>query len=387
MISRHSVLAAIAAITVTMAAPASAENYSPVKVIQAMKVNNPHLRIIAAHRGHFMRGCPENSICSIDQTANDGVEAVEIDVRESADGTLWPIHDTNIGRMTNYTSGGHLFDPFARSAANDRSNPAISSTRDDLLRTLKLRDVEGNVTRYPFQLLEAMVHDADVRNRNLVYVFDIKTGSAIIKTAAMIRRLRIQDRSILKFNSTLVDPGSLGGIMQGLHFVPVIGTGSLDQIVDHYHLEKPTPAERVNAYVYDFARTSGFVYFEVRNKMFSGSAGGDGSGVRVEGPLTQVDFYMALMQIPQGGYAPFPEHYSVPGQPGTGYYYVNGQCCHLLTDHFDQSRYFGSDTRDDRESLGYMLGYNAVVISDLASRALDRARQMGARADAYKILY
>ncbi|KQR81363.1 glycerophosphodiester phosphodiesterase family protein [Sphingomonas sp. Leaf343] len=377
----------IAFAIVTLAAPAVAENYSPAKVIQAMKVDNSRLRIVVEHRGHFSGGCPENSACAMAATADGGIEAAEIDIRESADGTLWPIHDTKIGRLTNYSANGHLFNPFYHSAQNDVNNPAIEAMRDATLRTLKLRDPSGVVTSSPFQPLEAMMHQVDVRNRNLVYVFDIKTKAAIGKVAAMIKRLGLDDRSVLKFNSTLTSVSEVSAETQGLHFVPVLGTGSLDQIADHHHLEKSQPSERIAAYVSDWAHTGGFVYFEVRNKMFSGPSSGNTFDAKVEGPLSELDFYMALSRIAIGGYAPHTEHYSTADQPGTGYYFVDGQCCQQLGGTLDRSRAFGPDLRDDRENLHYMISYNAVTISDQAASALNVARAMGGRADQYKLYY
>lgn len=385
--SARRITSVFAFLSLAIAAPAVAKNYSPAKVIQAMKVNNQRLRIIVEHRGRFYQDCPENSVCAMNATTREGVEAVEIDVRESADGTLWPIHDTNIGRTTNFSADGHLFNPYTRSAANERNNPAIHDLHDATLRSLKLRDPLGHVTGDAFQPLDAMMHKVDVGNRNLVYMFDIKTRPAIAKTAAMVRRLGLQDRAILKFNSTLVSPGTVLSETHGINFVPVIGTGSLDQIVDHYHLEKTSPSERVAAYVNDFAKTAGFVYFEVRNKMFTGPRSGSAFDTKVEGPLSQIDFYMALTHIPQGGYAPYTEHYATPSQPGTGYYYVDGHCCQLLTDNHDRSGYFGIDSRDDREVLHYMVSYNAVTISDIAAAAMSEARQMGARADEFRLYY
>jgi len=371
----------------SIAAPALAKNYSPAKVIQAMKANNQRLRIVVEHRGRFYQDCPENSACAMNATTAEGVEAVEIDVRESADGTLWPIHDTNIGRTTNFSADGQLFNPYTRSAANDRNNPAISDLHDGTLNKLKLRDPLGHVTSQAFQPLEAMMHQVDVGNRNLVYMFDIKTRQAIAKTAAMVQRLGLQDRAILKFNSTLVSPATILSDTQGINFVPVIGTGSLDEIADHYHLERATPGERVSAYVNDFAKTWGFVYFETRNKMFTGPKTGNAFDTTVVGPLSQIDFYMALTHIPQGGYSPYVEHIATASQPGTGYYYLDGHCCQNLTDHYDQSKYFGSDSRDDRETLHYMISYNAVTISDIAEAAMSTARLMGARADEASLYY
>ncbi len=74
-------LAVLFAATAMTSAAMAATNYSPAKVIQAMKKDNKRLRIIAEHRGYFHQDCPENSICSIEEATRENVEAVEIDVR------------------------------------------------------------------------------------------------------------------------------------------------------------------------------------------------------------------------------------------------------------------------------------------------------------------
>lgn len=387
---RFSKLHAVLLVGATLFSPAalSAKNYSPVKVIQAMGEDNTRLRIIAEHRGAFHQDCPENSICAINETSREGVEGVEIDVRESGDGTLWPIHDTTIGRMTNYSRDGKLFDPYTSSDENERNNPAINRMRDGILGHLKLRDPLGNVTSYSFEPLETMMKEVDRSNRNLVYIFDVKTTGAISKTADMIRRLGIQDRSILKFNSNLTTPDKVRSLTGGLNFVPVIGTGNLDYVVDHFHLEKSDPAERVGLYALDYAHTPGFIYFEVRNKMFSGkTSGSDLSGVRYEGPLYKLDTQLALSDIGIGGFSPQVEHYARNGQPGTGYYTVDGHCCTPLEARLDSSRYFGDDKRDDRSNTHQMLAVNQVVIAERGADALAEARRTGARADEDEIMY
>jgi hypothetical protein len=381
-------LAVLFAATALSSAAIAATNYSPSKVIQAMKKDNARLRIIAEHRGYFHQDCPENSICSVEETTREGVEAVEIDVRESGDGTLWPIHDTTLGRMTNYSLNGRLFDPYSTSQENEYSNPEISRVRDGLLEKLKLRDPLGAVTNYDFLPLETMMHKVDQWNRNLVYIFDIKTKSGISKTADMIRRLGIQDRSILKFNSNLTTPSSVRALTGGLYFVPVIGTGSLDYIADHFHQEKSSPADRVGAYALDYAHTAGFVYFELRNKMLRGNTSGSNlDGVYFDGPMLKLDSILAFSGVPIGGFSPQVEHYGRNGQPGTGYYSVDGHCCTPLEARLDSSRYFGNDTRDDRSNTHQMVAVNQVIIAERAGDALAEARRTGARADQNSILY
>jgi len=371
----------------SLSSPVMAKNYSPSKVINAMGVANNRLHIIVEHRGAFHQDCPENSNCSINATAHEGVEAVEIDVRESSNGTLWPIHDTKIGRVTNYSFNGKLFNPYEVSTANESNNPSIALMNDAALQKLKLRDPLGVVTRFSFVPLETLMRYAHQSNNNLVYIFDIKTASAIQKTAAMVRKLRIEDRSVLKFNGNLTTPAAVSRLTQGVRFVPVIGTGSLDSIVDNNHLEKNNSQGRVNAYVWDYSHASGFLYFEIRNKMYGGSSSDYiMNGMPIEGPLVFLIKNLVTARIPVGGFSPQVEHYARNGEPGTGYYTVEGHCCTPLEARMDSSRYFGNDTRDDRSSLIAMVAANNVIIAERGADALAQAVRDGSRADEARIM-
>jgi glycerophosphoryl diester phosphodiesterase len=56
---------------------------------------------IIAHRG-IWRDAPENSLLAIERAIADGHDAVEIDVRRSADGRFFLHHDANLLRMTGH---------------------------------------------------------------------------------------------------------------------------------------------------------------------------------------------------------------------------------------------------------------------------------------------
>ncbi len=53
---------------------------------------------VAAHRGAWL-AAPENSIASIENAIDFGCDIVELDVRMSADGVLFLMHDANLGRV------------------------------------------------------------------------------------------------------------------------------------------------------------------------------------------------------------------------------------------------------------------------------------------------
>ncbi|WMT92722.1 glycerophosphodiester phosphodiesterase family protein [Pelagibacterium sp. H642] len=64
---------------------------------------------IAAHRGAW-RSAPENSIAAIEAAIAKGYEIVEIDVRRSADGQLFVLHDDTLERMAGVARKPEEFD-------------------------------------------------------------------------------------------------------------------------------------------------------------------------------------------------------------------------------------------------------------------------------------
>jgi glycerophosphoryl diester phosphodiesterase len=56
--------------------------------------------MIAAHRGDW-HSAPENSLPAIESAIRKGVEIVELDIKETADGELVLMHDTTVNRTTN----------------------------------------------------------------------------------------------------------------------------------------------------------------------------------------------------------------------------------------------------------------------------------------------
>lgn len=98
-------LAWVAAACVPVAASASALQCAPdAAAFEAMRARvlqpPPGQVIVVAHRGCFV-SAPENTPLAIEHCARMGVEVVENDVRMSADGELFVIHDDAVDRVTN----------------------------------------------------------------------------------------------------------------------------------------------------------------------------------------------------------------------------------------------------------------------------------------------
>ncbi|MBW8771232.1 MAG: hypothetical protein JF589_15870 [Gemmatimonadetes bacterium] len=69
--------------------------------VQVVPSSDPRFRIIA-HRG-FMRRFPENTIVAVRSAFDQGADAVEVDIRLSADGVPMVMHDETVERTTNGT--------------------------------------------------------------------------------------------------------------------------------------------------------------------------------------------------------------------------------------------------------------------------------------------
>ena len=62
--------------------------------------NSKKSPIVTAHRG-FSGKFPENTMPAFEAAYNLGVDFIEFDVRESADGVLVVLHDSTVDRTTN----------------------------------------------------------------------------------------------------------------------------------------------------------------------------------------------------------------------------------------------------------------------------------------------
>ncbi len=364
------------------AASASSINYAPSKVITAMRTIDPKLKIVIAHRGIYGPLCPENSECAIDAAVNNGIEAVEIDVKESADGTPWPSHDLTVGRGTTYTRNGVFFDPYHRYAANDANNPLISSMHDADLRKLELRDINGHVVgRYKNISLQELLSYARIYHKNIVFVFDIKFPQSVKKVAQIVKTLGLDNQAILKFSATFFQPLAVHQQTMGLAFAPTLYAPQLDEIANKYFLQKSVD-DRVFTYMHDFSFVQGFTYYEIGNKMYRRA----GSAAGVEGPTAKITNQLYVKGFPVGNFIPVIEHHADSRSPQTGFFHTDGYCCTRLIDFLSHTKYFGSETRDDRTDLDVQVRFNANVITDNAIGARAEAERIGSRQDLWKIL-
>jgi glycerophosphoryl diester phosphodiesterase len=88
-------------------AQASKWNYNAYHIMDTIRTRHPDLVMLAAHRGiHALWGSnqytttPENSLESIQNAADNGIEIVELDIRLTQDGVPILTHDSTWGRET-----------------------------------------------------------------------------------------------------------------------------------------------------------------------------------------------------------------------------------------------------------------------------------------------
>jgi glycerophosphoryl diester phosphodiesterase len=135
--------------------------------------------LVVAHRGVW-NVAPENSLSAIEAAIHAGADIVEIDVRRSADGVFFVIHDDTLDRTTDLLGSVEMSSSATMRRARLRAGaggPAASMTTETLL-TLA-------------ELLES------VRGR-IALNLDTKTPEDAEDVANLVLDLRVADQVVLK---------------------------------------------------------------------------------------------------------------------------------------------------------------------------------------------
>lgn len=113
-------------------------NFSTVQeMVQYFKYGK-NKKIISGHRGTIENGLPENSIAGMEEVLKHTTAIFEIDPRLTKDGIPVMVHDATLERTT--TGSGKLLDYTLQE-----------------LRELKLKDSQGNITKYGINTLDEMI--------------------------------------------------------------------------------------------------------------------------------------------------------------------------------------------------------------------------------------
>ncbi|OAX57277.1 glycerophosphodiester phosphodiesterase family protein [Xanthomonas graminis] len=354
-----SLVLACASLTVLSGLASAAENWNPAHILNTMKSPYQGSRAsvaVIAHRGLVGNGCPENSTCSILNTYNNNIEAIELDVKQSSDGQPWLFHDQNAGRVIAHSPSFNIFQP------GNGWNPDIRTMTSHELVNSFLRDKGFAKTNYrPLPLanaLDAVHHYAN----HMVVVLDLKTLDAVSRAADLALYLGMQNQVVLKFSASLLPrtPSDITRYTKGVAFAPTVYAGDMDRLADGGYTGRcgttstNTPFCRVNAWIEQARGEKGFAWLEIGNKQPRRS---DPTGELLAGQQAE---HRAL-----GAFSPVPE-YRLGSPDGQHFVRSNGTCCAALSDYLTRTKHFGNEVADDRSDFGVqaLAGFTSIISDD-----------------------
>ncbi|MDJ0090488.1 glycerophosphodiester phosphodiesterase family protein [Pantoea allii] len=172
---------------------------------------------VVSHRGanHF---APENTFFSADLALEQGADYIELDVRESADGVLYVIHDETLDRTTNGTGlVGHALSRDidaldAGSWFDDRFKGAIVPRLDDYLEHLRGRAGVYIELKYCDPLkVAALVRDLGMVRDTFFFSFSDAMRTGLQAVAPEFRKMMTLD---IAMSPSLVAPLHHGSIIE-----------------------------------------------------------------------------------------------------------------------------------------------------------------------------
>jgi glycerophosphoryl diester phosphodiesterase len=142
---------------------------------------------VAVHRGCW-REAPENSLLAIEKAIGKGYEIVEIDVRRSADGGYFLLHDDTLARMT----------------GNDVVPETLSLAE---LRAIRLRDGDGGAGAALTGETIPDLRDVFALTRGRIFIdLDIKHPHMLPEVAALAREMGVdQEVDVKAYLKTAAD--------------------------------------------------------------------------------------------------------------------------------------------------------------------------------------
>ncbi|PMS37210.1 glycerophosphoryl diester phosphodiesterase family protein [Trinickia symbiotica] len=354
------------------------QHYDPERILEAFR--NPYTGPdeidrtigIVAHRGVVSSGCPENSLCSIQNTYNNGIEAIELDVKQSSEGTPYLFHDNNVGRV-DATSGFDIY-------TGKGWNADVRSLPDATLDKIMLRDKQFRITGYNALSLEEALDRVKSDYPNMLVILDIKTLDAISRAADIALHRGMQNMVVLKFFATLAaaEPENIVKYTKGVAFAPMIYARDEDEIANRYtdlgceqamaHFPVITVVHYhqclVNSWLDKASEQSNFAWIEVGNKN------------PVDGDPTY-DLVKDLRdgRKAMGAFNPVKE-YRQNANDGRWYIRSNGTCCASLDDYLTDTMHFGNETADRRPNVDLQLenGFTSITTDDPVGAAAAASR-------------
>jgi glycerophosphoryl diester phosphodiesterase len=189
------------------------------------RLKNPSNKyvLIASHRGDW-RNAPENSLQSIINCIDMGLDLVEIDVCESKDGQLFIFHDRTLDRMT-------------------KMNGEINDLTSNIIKNIRLVDIHGNLTEHTIPSLE----DALIEAKNNILVKLDKCYDYIPQAYKIVKNLGMINQVIFITDKNHEETKSdYGEIIDEILLMPAFNSSWKDiprYVVDHINDGNPIAFE------------------------------------------------------------------------------------------------------------------------------------------------
>jgi len=158
--------------------------------LSPLSTDHPKHLLICAHRGRLNRTELENSLSVIRHTYKSGVKMVEFDLRRSADGQIFLLHDATLDRTTDATGKISRYSSKELQSAMQRDpvsgKPLEPLTRfDELLDWARNNDILLLVDLKDTPPAEAMkaIRKYGLVHRVVLLTFDTKTAKAALAAA------------------------------------------------------------------------------------------------------------------------------------------------------------------------------------------------------------
>ncbi|MBO6763421.1 glycerophosphodiester phosphodiesterase family protein [Maricaulis sp.] len=142
--------------------------------------------MLAAHRAGPAPGYPENALSTLHRLAELGVLYAEIDVRRSADGMLFLLHDDTLDRTTTGTGSldGLAWDALSGTTLRDPDGTIVEDTIPTLADALTVAREAGLVLNLDLKSVSpeeivGFVHDHDARDEVAIIAYSIDQAAAI----------------------------------------------------------------------------------------------------------------------------------------------------------------------------------------------------------------
>ncbi|MBD8548998.1 glycerophosphodiester phosphodiesterase family protein [Sphingomonas sp. CFBP 8760] len=300
--------------------------------------------MILGHRGYWSgynprdRLIPENSTGAIEAANNACIDGVELDIKMSADGVPYIMHDFNVGRTTNFPhlQQRRLYNPYA-DGTNADYNPRVASLSAGTIDRLRLlRPNRVDVSPYTVPRLSGVLQTHMANRWTIPLIFDVKTSDAVRATNSLVRALVPGGRykMAMKVNATLYQtPGAFEKDAPDMWAIPVFTTNMLGII----HVD--------NAF----------------NAWFTANA----IEVNVKQPWGLM--YTLKDRVVDAGKKAAVFHALADENKGNGNFFRNtGECCYKLSDIYYNWKPGFKDTDDRRGNLDFLNGerYGLVTTDD-----------------------